>query len=114
MATKSQQIAYFWGIQRSAFLIALFGEFAWNDGANPAQIEELRNRTGYRYWAGMLNGNGLIERVPGTKNIRLSPCGLWCLSTWMCDDRYGKSWMEENIKNWRRWRAHYSQNPPRF
>src|ERR1700722_12167177 len=74
-------------------------------GADPHEVRVLCRETGYAHWAGMLNGNGLVEKIPGPQRggrIRLSPCGLFYLSIFRADKRYGPAWVERAIKNWRR------------
>ena len=79
---------------RTAWLLDLF-QFPHSTGADPDQVRALCREHNYPHWAGMLNGNGLLERVPGNpSNIRLSPCGIWYLGTWMAERRYGPQWVD--------------------
>lgn len=99
---------------RTAWLLGLF-ECPYSVGANPEEVLALCRETNYPHWAGMLNGNGLVERVPGNPaNVRVSPCGILCLGLWLSDFQYGETWIERTFRAWRRWRKNYSQNPPRF
>ena len=53
---------------RRAWLLGLF-EFPWSIGATRDEVRALCRRTGYPHWGGMLNGNGLVEPVPGGDNV---------------------------------------------
>ena len=95
---------------RTAWLRGLF-EFPYSVGANPEQVLELCHSHNYPHWAGMLNGNGLVERVPGNPtHIRLSPCGIWYLGTWLAERRYGQPWVEQAVRAWRRYRQNWSED----